>query len=431
MRSDSPGGTTTDLFGQEVVPAHRSRPQENNLVAQSAMHDILCRALDELAISYAGNASTHGLLIPAIYGRKCGDSSPSAALQSSLGNRLQVRMAECGLPEYRLRWKYWVLLLGQRICALRASARRTFDKDCGGWPTPQAMEAVYQSNGYGPNLTEAAKLAGWQTPKSSDGVRSTPRTSDRLFEKTTHLQTQVKLTGWATPRSVENGHGKGNPSRALNHKSRLEDQIYLAGWPTPDAQAMNVGCDPKRHLERLERLKEKYENGHGAGLTLGAAAALAGWPTPMRNNGTGAGPRGEGGNNLQTAARWAPPKSRNHKGKGVTKSKQVKGVPDSLDHQVETNFGTMPCGFRAETEERGALDPVFSLWLMGFPATWPILAPHKHDWQQWQVLMAPVSSEQKAIDLGLCEDRATPSSPRSPQRSLKQHGKLSKKGIEC
>ena len=279
MLSDSPVGTTTDLFGQEVVPAHRSRLRENDLIVQSATHDTLCRALDELAISYAGNASTHGLLIPAIYGRKCGDSSPSAALQSSLGNRLQVRMAECGLPEYRLRWKYWVLLLGQRICALRASARRTFDNDCGGWPTPQAMEAVYQSNGYGPNLTEAAKLAGWQTPKSSDGVRSTPRTSDRLFEKTTHLQTQVKLTGWATPRSVENGHGKGNPSRALNHKSRLEDQIYLAGWPTPDAQAMNVGCDPKRHLERLERLTRiNHQFGNWAPYCLEFSLQYCLWP---------------------------------------------------------------------------------------------------------------------------------------------------------
>lgn len=53
-----------------------------------------------------------------------------------------------------------------------------------------------------------------------------------------------------------------------------------SGWPTPDAQAMNVGCDPEKHMQRLARLKEKCINGNGAGLTLGAAAALAGWPTP-------------------------------------------------------------------------------------------------------------------------------------------------------
>ena len=99
-------------------------------------------------------------------------SSPSAALQRSLENKLRARMDVNGSPEYALTWKTWDMPSGPPICRLRARARRKSD------------------NAFG---------------------------------------------GWATPRSVESGHTTGNPDRALNHKSRLEDQVYLAGWPAPMA----------------------------------------------------------------------------------------------------------------------------------------------------------------------------------------------------
>src|SRR5690606_30918302 len=77
-----------------------------------------------------------GLMTKDTYGRTGDGSSTSAALQSSLESRLRAKMAGRGAPEYVLTWKHWDMQSGPPICALRASARRTSDNDCTGWPTP-------------------------------------------------------------------------------------------------------------------------------------------------------------------------------------------------------------------------------------------------------------------------------------------------------
>ncbi len=142
-----------------------------------------------------------------------GGLSPSADLQRSLGSRLRQRMEGYGSPEYVLTWKRWDMLSGEPICALRASGRRTSGKDFGGWPTTRRTdgekgtrtnegayrERMRRKNGY--DLPSAVDLAGWQTPKAHDGEFSTPRTSGRPIEKSTHLQTQAiaVIAGWKTP----------------------------------------------------------------------------------------------------------------------------------------------------------------------------------------------------------------------------------------
>ena len=107
----------------------------------------------------------------------------------------------------------------------------------------------------------------------------------------------------------------------------LQDQVALAGWPTPDGGAHNIGTDTT-FLERREALKAKHYNGNGFGLTIGQAAQLAGWATPRAN-------------------KW--------------------GEPDS---HGKTAFGSP-----ASTARRGALNPAFSRWLMGFPPEWDDCAP--------------------------------------------------------
>ena len=140
-------------------------------------------------------------------------SSHSADLQRSLGSRLRQRMEGYGSPEYVLTWKHWDIGLEPPICALRASGRRTSGKDFGGWPTTRRTdgekgtrtnegayrERMRRKNGY--DLPSAVDLAGWQTPKAHDGEFSTPRTSGRPIEKSTHLQTQAiaVIAGWKTP----------------------------------------------------------------------------------------------------------------------------------------------------------------------------------------------------------------------------------------
>ena len=77
-------------------------------------------------------------------GPRCCDSSGSAALQSSLESRLRVLLEGRGAPEYELTWKRWDMPSGPPICALRASARRTFGSVFTGWrqgwATPTARD---------------------------------------------------------------------------------------------------------------------------------------------------------------------------------------------------------------------------------------------------------------------------------------------------
>jgi hypothetical protein len=207
----------TDLFGREVVPASRSRPPAKEVVAP-----------------------TNGT-----YGRIGSVSSASAALQRSLANRLRPLLDGAGSTLFSLTWRRKVTPRGRPYCQLAASARPTSDSGCGSWGTPTVQDgkhatlspseqardpnilrnqvhslaswptpvanqyeadpeatearrlacAAKQNNGNGFGLTTAqcAQLASWQTPKAHDGEWSTPRTSGRPFEKSTHLQTQAQL----------------------------------------------------------------------------------------------------------------------------------------------------------------------------------------------------------------------------------------------
>ena len=65
--------------------------------------------------------------------------SPSAVLQLSLESRLRANLGVTGSLESELTWKHWDMKSGPQICALRASTRRTADKDFTGWPTPDTV----------------------------------------------------------------------------------------------------------------------------------------------------------------------------------------------------------------------------------------------------------------------------------------------------
>jgi len=112
-----------------------------------------------------------------IFGQHGSHSSSSVALQSSLESRLRARMASGGSTLFSLTWNDAVTPSGRRICALRASARRTPDSGCTSWPTPTVSRGDY-SYAHGDHETPTLKLAGaaktavWPTPLASDGTAS-------------------------------------------------------------------------------------------------------------------------------------------------------------------------------------------------------------------------------------------------------------------
>jgi hypothetical protein len=145
-------------------------------------------------------------------------SSPSAALQSSLENRLRARLAGNGSPEYALTWRPQDMPSGPPICALRAAARRISDSDCSGWPTPtgeagkdESAEAwlsrkarqyeIAPGKGIGSgSLHVIAQAAGWATPTKTDAER---RGELSLTPKDPTLN---HMAGWATPASRDYRH---------------------------------------------------------------------------------------------------------------------------------------------------------------------------------------------------------------------------------
>jgi len=153
----SPGGPTTSPSGPGRVPASRSAPRER------------------------GKAS----MMPAIFGPSSIGSSQSAALQSSLENRLRARTASAGSTLYSLTWKHRATPSGRQICALRASAPRISASASGllqtGWPTPTAKinaggeykdpdKAMARAMGpHANDLRDFAQMAGWPTTTKMDG----------------------------------------------------------------------------------------------------------------------------------------------------------------------------------------------------------------------------------------------------------------------
>lgn len=136
---------------------------------------MLCDKLDGQMIGRSGQEVAHAnlsarqakemdLMTRGTYGQHSIGSSKNAALSSSLASRLQAKTGSAGSTLFNLTWKQRITPRQHSIYALRASALRT------------------SGSGY---------------------------------------------SGWPTPRTCKTGHTKGNPARALRHRSRLEDAIFL------------------------------------------------------------------------------------------------------------------------------------------------------------------------------------------------------------
>ena len=170
-------------------------------------------------------------------------SSPSASLQRSLANRLRAKMAGSGSPLYALTWSEWDMPVGVPICRLRASARRTYGKDCFGWPTPMTTDSQERKKsdndqylktgkvrgGYGLELKAAVLLTGWPTPHATfQGNDANFHQRNNLIAKNPKyhgrsgmtLGVAAHLTGWATPTARDMRSEHGSPEMMERRQKR-------------------------------------------------------------------------------------------------------------------------------------------------------------------------------------------------------------------
>jgi hypothetical protein len=124
---------------------------------------------------------------------------------------------------------------------------------------------------------------------------------------------------------------------------------------------MNDGESLESWRARAETLKAKGYNGNGAGMPIAIAAQMAGWPSPMAGTPAQNG-YNEAGNNDSSRRTvdlvgWPTP----------CQQDGPKGGPSQGDDRLP---GAAASSSLVPTEKRGALNPRFSLWLMGFPAEW-------------------------------------------------------------
>jgi hypothetical protein len=120
-------------------------------------------------------------------------------------------------------------------------------------------------------------------------------------------------------------------------------------------------------------------------ICLTAAAQMAEWSTPAASDGERSGTitdqmTGQSLTQQATLAGWATPTTRHYRTPNHRTLRERGGEAkgEQLQNQVAHLIpGASLNGLPAETESKGLLNPVFSLWLQGIPETWASCEPRE------------------------------------------------------
>lgn len=221
----------------------------------------------------------------------------SERLQARLEERLKDRLHGRGSMIYRTDWKQHITPLGRQIFRLRASALRTSVSEL------------------------SSELSGWPTATTRDW-KDTGDLSGSMIRK------DGKLRNDTIPRVAS-----------------------MSGWPTPNAGPQN-DRDSKWEIRRA-KIKAEKKNGNGFGMTLGMAATLSGWGTPMSSS--------------PTSTHCYSGKNPDGTNKIALKLPEEANLVESIRRIAS---GEILIGYTSETESGVLLNPRLPRWLMGFPQEW-------------------------------------------------------------
>jgi hypothetical protein len=300
----------------------------------------------------ARQAKERGFLTSGTCGPRGSTSSASAALQSFLASRLRVRTASRGSTLFKLTWKERVTPSGRRICALRASGRRTSGSGCGSWPTAACQNAdggalKNGKPGFFFTLQSAALLASWPTANCHPDApnMSTDRGGGVQRARLTvqSLGAAARLAGWPTARAAEAGPDYAIADREKSGGMSLQTTAALASWATPASRDY-------RH-PNAQSYSERGGGKKGEQLP-NQAKHLAGWPTAMAGS----------------------PGTETYNPAGNTDSSRrtVALLRNILGPARLTASGELRTGSSAKTTSGGPLSPAHSRWLQGYPPEWDV-----------------------------------------------------------